>query len=138
MEEKFGNGVGIYTQPSSSTNATANVAVNNTASTRRRGREDEEDEEDSPRKRYKLSRDLSNINCLWKEWTVGFTQGKPSINSLNEEYGSKWRQDAKVNEIRKIAEERSISLEDAVQAVENERVSLQGCSLDKLNVSNKK
>lgn len=38
-----------------------------------------------------------------------------------------------INEIRKIAEERNISLEDAAQAVENERVSLQGCSLDKLS-----
>ena len=38
-----------------------------------------------------------------------------------------------INEIRKIAEERNISLEDAAQAVENDRVSLQGCSLDKLS-----
>ena len=38
-----------------------------------------------------------------------------------------------INEICKISEERSISLEDAAQAIENERVSLQGCSLDKLS-----
>ncbi|KAG2211038.1 hypothetical protein INT45_013577 [Circinella minor] len=74
-----------------------NVVVNTTASARRRGREDEEveDEEDNPRKRYKLSHDLPNVNSLWKDWSVGLAQGKPSINSLNEEYGSKWRQDSK-------------------------------------------
>ncbi|KAI7857666.1 hypothetical protein BDC45DRAFT_19207 [Circinella umbellata] len=32
-----------------------------------------------------------------KEWTVGLAQGKPSINSLNEEYGSKWREESKGN-----------------------------------------
>ena len=98
IEEKFGNALGIYIQRSSSISATANIAVNTTASTRRRGREDEEEEEEnSPRKRYKLSRDLSNVTSLWKEWTVGLAQGKPSINSLNEEYGSKWRQESKGN-----------------------------------------
>ncbi|KAG2210632.1 hypothetical protein INT45_006358 [Circinella minor] len=141
MEEKFSNSLGIYMQPSLCINPTDNVVVNTTASARRRGREDEED---NPRKRYKLSRDLPNVNSLWKEWSVGLAQGKPRINSLNEEYGSKWRQDSKerkyyskrlviINEIRKISEERSISLEDAAQAVENERISLQGCSLDKLS-----
>ncbi|KAG2212224.1 hypothetical protein INT45_008091 [Circinella minor] len=38
MEEKFGNALGIYTQPLSSISATANIAANTATSTRRRGR----------------------------------------------------------------------------------------------------
>jgi hypothetical protein len=38
-----------------------------------------------------------------------------------------------INEIKKIAEEKNLSLEEAAQAVENERISLQACSLDKLS-----
>jgi hypothetical protein len=37
-----------------------------------------------------------------------------------------------INEVKKTAEEKNLSLEEAAQVVENERISLQGCSLDKL------
>ncbi|KAI9325044.1 hypothetical protein BD770DRAFT_450187 [Pilaira anomala] len=62
---------------------------------------------------------------------------------MNEIYGTKWRADAKerkyyskrlitINEIKRVAEEQDITLEGAVEVIENLRNSLEGCSLDKL------
>ncbi|KAI9264677.1 hypothetical protein EDC94DRAFT_693398 [Helicostylum pulchrum] len=72
-----------------------------------------------------MTTDLTTVVNLLKEWTVGLDQSKPSVNYLNENYGCRWRQEGK-------AEEKCISLEEAAQAVENERISIRGCSLDKL------
>ncbi|KAI9486775.1 MAG: hypothetical protein EXX96DRAFT_627263 [Benjaminiella poitrasii] len=57
-------------------------------------KEDSEEDEESA-KRYKLSRDITNVLSLWKEWTTGLALDKPSVNQLNETYGIKWRQDPK-------------------------------------------
>jgi selenophosphate synthetase-related protein len=38
-----------------------------------------------------------------------------------------------IEEIKKVAEEREVPLADAAQVIENERISLGGCSLDKLS-----
>lgn len=35
------------------------------------------------------------MKSLWKEWTVGYKSDEPSVKSLNEQYGSTWRQDSK-------------------------------------------
>lgn len=77
----------------SSSNGTAIV----TTGARRRERDDDDDDEGNSEKRYKLSRDLPNITSLWKEWTVGLSQGQPSVSYLNETYGTKWRQESKGN-----------------------------------------
>ncbi|KAI9470596.1 MAG: transcriptional activator of glycolytic enzymes-domain-containing protein [Benjaminiella poitrasii] len=101
---------------------------------RRRSREDDDEGAEDAHKRYKLSRDLSNVTSLWREWTVGLGNDIPSINSLNDKYGSKWRQDAKerkyyskrlviVNEIKKVASDGNLSLEEAAVVVEDERRS---------------
>lgn len=91
VEEKFGsvlsNAQSMQRQPEvhsgSLNNATATFS-----GTRRRERDEECDEHDR-RKQYKLSRDLTNVISLWREWSVGLGDGRPSVASLNEEYGSK-------------------------------------------------
>jgi hypothetical protein len=40
---------------------------------------------------YSMNREATTILDLWREWTVGVLPGKPSIEQLNEKYGSKWR-----------------------------------------------
>lgn len=39
---------------------------------------------------YSMSRAVHTIPELWQEWTVGL-QGQPSIERLDELYGSRWR-----------------------------------------------
>jgi hypothetical protein len=39
---------------------------------------------------YHMSRTVQTIPELWQEWTVGL-QGQPSIERLDELYGSSWR-----------------------------------------------
>ena len=39
---------------------------------------------------YRMSRTLQTIPELWQEWTIGL-QGQPSIERLDELYGSSWR-----------------------------------------------
>jgi hypothetical protein len=39
---------------------------------------------------YRLSRTVSTIPDLWKEWTVGLGSG-PSVQSLEDLYGARWR-----------------------------------------------
>ncbi len=39
---------------------------------------------------YRMSRTVQTIPELWQEWTVGL-QGQPSIERLDELYGSSWR-----------------------------------------------
>jgi Transcriptional activator of glycolytic enzymes len=39
---------------------------------------------------YRMSRTVQTIPELWQEWTVGL-QGQPSIERLDELYGSRWR-----------------------------------------------
>jgi hypothetical protein len=39
---------------------------------------------------YRMSRAIQTIPELWQEWTVGL-QGQPSIERLDELYGSSWR-----------------------------------------------
>ena len=40
--------------------------------------------------RYHMSRTIQTIPELWREWTIGL-QGQPSIERLDEVYGSSWR-----------------------------------------------
>lgn len=40
--------------------------------------------------RYKLSRTISTVPDLWKEWTVGLGGG-PSVQYLEDSYGARWR-----------------------------------------------
>jgi hypothetical protein len=39
---------------------------------------------------FSMSRDITTVQELWTEWHTGL-HGKRSIQSLNHEYGSKWR-----------------------------------------------
>jgi hypothetical protein len=43
-----------------------------------------------PQLQYRMSRTIQTIPELWQEWTVGL-QGQPSIERLDELYGSSWR-----------------------------------------------
>jgi hypothetical protein len=43
-----------------------------------------------PLPQYHMSRTIQTIPELWQEWTVGL-QGQPSIERLDEQYGSSWR-----------------------------------------------
>lgn len=92
FEERFGASFAnsVAGSNSGTSNAAATVVEN-----RRRTRDDDEDVGDGTQKRYKLSRDISNVTSLWREWTVGLGSDQPSVNSLNEEFGCKWRKDAK-------------------------------------------
>ncbi|KAH8430197.1 uncharacterized protein LDX57_013066 [Aspergillus melleus] len=40
--------------------------------------------------KYRLSRTISTVPDLWREWTVGFGNG-PSVQSLEDSYGPRWR-----------------------------------------------
>ncbi|KAI9365161.1 transcriptional activator of glycolytic enzymes-domain-containing protein [Pilaira anomala] len=96
-----------------------------------------EEEEDLINRSYKLKRDLTTVYALWKEWTIGMNEGQPSVYHLNETYGTKYRADAKerkyyskcliiINEIKRVTEEQDITLEEAVEVIENLRISLEG------------
>ncbi len=41
--------------------------------------------------KYTMSRSIRTVVGLWKEWSIGFNQNDPSIFSLNQHFGSKWR-----------------------------------------------
>jgi len=43
---------------------------------------------------YRLSRELRTVRQLWDEWFTGLN-GRPSIDQLNKEWGSRWRTDSK-------------------------------------------
>jgi hypothetical protein len=45
---------------------------------------------EAPLPQYRMSRTVQTIPELWQEWTVGL-QGQPSIERLDELYGSSWR-----------------------------------------------
>jgi hypothetical protein len=93
---------------------------------------------------YKLSRRVSTVPDLWREWTVGLA-GLPSINALNAEWGSSWRRNSQPEKqyysMRKVLIDEIIAraggtddtaaIGAAVAAMEDERVR-GGASLDKL------
>lgn len=82
-------------QPQSPTNSASPTPhdVTNTVTNGKRAREETGGE--SSRKKYNLCRSLKNVKSLWKEWTTGLEPDEPSVNSLNEEYGSSWRSEPK-------------------------------------------
>ena len=45
---------------------------------------------EAPLPQYRMSRTIQTIPELWQEWTIGL-QGQPSIERLDELYGSSWR-----------------------------------------------
>jgi hypothetical protein len=44
---------------------------------------------------YTLSRDIQSVTDLWREWSVGLLPGIPSVMSLDEQYGTSWRKNAR-------------------------------------------
>ncbi len=44
--------------------------------------------------KYTLSRKISTIPKMWREWTVG-TMGCPSVEELDQRYGSRWQPEYK-------------------------------------------
>jgi hypothetical protein len=97
---------------------------------------------------YRMSRNTRTIPELWQEWTVGLN-GQPSIERLDELYGSGWRSGPEssaerqfysrrktlINEIRSLAAVEDPSLGDPYQTVvaklEEERIRA-GASLSKV------
>jgi len=43
---------------------------------------------------HRMSRELRTVRQLWDEWFTGLN-GRPSIDQLNKEWGSRWRTDSK-------------------------------------------
>jgi len=43
---------------------------------------------------YRMNRELRTVRQLWDEWFTG-SNGRPSIDQLNQEWGSRWRMDSK-------------------------------------------
>ncbi|KAG2229729.1 hypothetical protein INT48_002063 [Thamnidium elegans] len=90
---------------------------------------------------YKMKRNLVTINDLWQEYDVGLS-GNPSIKSLEEEFGTKWRKSRTESkffstrlivykEVQKISRDDCISTEEAAKKLERRRVDLK-VSIDKL------
>ncbi|KAI8085664.1 transcriptional activator of glycolytic enzymes-domain-containing protein [Thamnidium elegans] len=88
-----------------------------------------------------MKRNLVTINDLWQEYDVGLS-GNPSIKSLEEEFGTKWRKSRTESkffstrlivykEVQKISRDDCISTEEAAKKLERRRVDLK-VSIDKL------
>jgi hypothetical protein len=91
---------------------------------------------------YKMNRHFVSVVDVWREYKEGIL-GKPSVESLERNFGVAWRKDRAVsrffcrrnvlyNEIKKIALNNNISCEEAAVVLENRRVELK-VSLDKLS-----
>lgn len=90
---------------------------------------------------YKMNRHIVNINGVWREYATGLS-GSPSVKTMEQEHKAKWRKNRTESkffntrsviykEVEKIANERSISCEEAAQILETRRTEL-GASIDKL------
>ncbi|EIE88996.1 hypothetical protein RO3G_13707 [Rhizopus delemar RA 99-880] len=90
---------------------------------------------------FKMSRSLISVTDVWREYSVGLA-GKPSIKSMEEQYGADWRKVDNRTEsrfftrrlplykkIESLSNERGISCEEAAQFLEFRRVS------DKLSIN---
>ena len=91
---------------------------------------------------YKMSRCITTVYDLWKEWTIGIG-GQPSVQILEQQYGDRWRGGSKstetkffkgrkliVDRIESIRARDRSTIESAVMVVEEQRLELQ--SLNKL------
>ncbi|ORE04040.1 hypothetical protein BCV72DRAFT_212062, partial [Rhizopus microsporus var. microsporus] len=87
-----------------------------------------------------LNRDILTVTDAWREYSVGFS-GKPSIQSLEAQFGTAWRKNRKepcffskrkelYKAIEKKAEEERSSCEKAARRLEERRIQI-GASLDK-------
>lgn len=91
---------------------------------------------------YKLSRQVTSVPDLWREWTEGLG-GLPSVMALNASYGSRWRptSERQYYSMRKVIIDEIIrraggtsdkeALDAVVKAMERDRLR-QKSSLDKL------
>lgn len=90
---------------------------------------------------FKMSRSLISVTDVWREYSVGLA-GKPSIKSMEEQYGADWRKVDNRTEsrfftrrlplykkIESLSNERGISCEEAAQFLEFRRIS------DKLSIN---
>jgi hypothetical protein len=77
---------------------------------------------------YQLNRDILTITDVWREYSVGFP-GKPSIQSLEAQFGTAWRKDRKESRFFSRRKELYKAIE---KKVEEERRVQMGASLDKL------
>ncbi|EIE80627.1 hypothetical protein RO3G_05332 [Rhizopus delemar RA 99-880] len=88
-----------------------------------------------------MSRSLISVTDVWREYSVGLA-GKPSIKSMEEQYGADWgkvdnrtesrfftRRLPLYKKIESLSNERGISCEEAAQFLEFRRVS------DKLSIN---
>lgn len=90
---------------------------------------------------YKMNREIVSVTDVWREYSEGLG-GNPSVQYLEEKYGTAWRKERKdsrffsrrneiYNGIKRKAEEDRISFEEAAKKLEERRVQL-NISLDKL------
>ncbi|KAG1026790.1 hypothetical protein G6F43_014095 [Rhizopus delemar] len=90
---------------------------------------------------YKMNREIISVTDVWREYSEGLG-GNPSVQYLEEKYGTAWRKERKdsrffsrrneiYNGIKRKAEEDRISFEEAAKKLEERRVQL-NISLDKL------
>lgn len=95
--------------------------------------------------KYTLSRRISTIPEMWREWTVG-TMGCPSVEELDQRYGSRWRPEHKerqfysvrkviVEELRRRAIEKGGYKENIAAVVEEMEIerTRSGVSLAKIS-----
>jgi Transcriptional activator of glycolytic enzymes len=50
---------------------------------------------EQPIQYYTMSRTIRTVPDLWREWTRGFSADQPSIQSLEDAYGARWRPEQK-------------------------------------------
>lgn len=75
-----------------------NSSMAPTTSSRVRPRHSSDDEGESMVS-YRLSRDITTVTSLWKEWTAGLSPDLPSVQELNETFGTRWRKNGTGNVI---------------------------------------
>ncbi|KAJ8099318.1 transcriptional activator of glycolytic enzymes-domain-containing protein [Lipomyces tetrasporus] len=91
---------------------------------------------------YRMSRDVSTVPDLWEEWDRGLNGG-PIVRELEEKYGTRWRQNSAerkffclrkviIDYVMRICGREGISIEEAVNRVEEIRKVNQFTSLQRL------
>ncbi|CDH60233.1 predicted protein [Lichtheimia corymbifera JMRC:FSU:9682] len=87
------------------------------------------DQQDTPI--YVLSRNLTTVHEVWKEWDKGLRRGDPAVKDLEAKYKAKWRDSEKerkffskrkiIDEIYGIHEKDHVSITEAVNRLEARR-----------------
>ena len=97
---------------------------------------------------YKMSRSLSTVSDVWKEWDVRLDPECIAVKGLEARHGTKWRQDKTeslffyrrymiIQEMERMARENGMAVSEAVNVLERRRFDLSsrngGISLNALS-----